>query len=167
MIVTTIVHNLITSRLESLLFEALMEHDLARVACQRPGIELGVGGNDRPEPDVAVIDPAYAPGQRFTSRCYLLGEIVSDSDDQSVRRTDERWIDIKRRLYRAHTPCEVVVIVQEDRLEVLVDVKSATGWQSERFSAPNQMIILPRFGLRCSVADFYRNTPLIPRLRTG
>ena len=106
MIGTTIVHNLITSRLESLLFKALIEHDPARVAETgqggrvHPGVELAIGGNNCPEPDVAVIDADYVPGQQFTSRCYLLAEIVSDIDDQTVRGTSERWIDVKRRLYR-------------------------------------------------------------------
>ncbi|WP_262028312.1 Uma2 family endonuclease [Microvirga sp. Mcv34] len=167
MILTTIVHNFITGRLESLLFKALMEHDPTKVSCQHPGVELGVGENDCPEPDVAVIDADYAPGQRFTSRCYFLAEIVSDSDDQTVPGTSERWIEVKRRLYRGHTSCAAVVVIQENRIDVLVDVKTATGWHSERLTTPDQLIILPRLGLRCSVADLYRNTPLMPRLRTG
>ncbi len=164
---TTIVHNLITGRLEALLVRALMEYDPTRMACQRPGVELGVGGNHCPEPDVSVIDADYAPGQQFTSRCYLLAEIVSDSDDQTVPGTGERWIEVKRRLYRGHAPCEAVLALQEDRIDVIVDVKTSIGWQSERLTAPDQLIILPRFGLRCSVADLYRNTPLMPRRGTG
>ncbi|KLK90884.1 hypothetical protein AA309_23490 [Microvirga vignae] len=167
MIVTTIIHNIITGRLVALLSSALMEQDPTRLACQHPGVELGVGGNDCPEPDMAVFDADYAPGQQFTNRCYLLAEIVSDSDEQTVPGTSERWIEVKRRLYRAHAPCEAVVVIQEDRIDVLVDVKTATGWQSERLTASDQLIILPRFGLRCSVADLYRNTPLMPRWGTG
>ena len=166
-IVTTIVHNIITGRLVALLSNALMEQDPTRLACPRPGVELGVGGNDCPEPDVAVFDADYAPGQRFTSQCYLLAEIVSDSDNQTVPGTSERWIEVKRRLYREHVPCEAVVVIQEDRIDVLVDVKTATGWQSERLTALDQLMIMPRFGLKCSVADLYRNTPLTLRQGTG
>jgi Uma2 family endonuclease len=167
MISASLVHNFLVSRLETLLFRPLMERDPTKVSCQRPGVELAIGGSHCPEPDVAVIDAGYAPGQRFTSRCYLLAEIVSDSDDQSVPESDERWIEIKRRLYRAHAPCEAVVIVQENRIDVLVDVKTSAGWQSERLTAPDQLIILPRFGLRCSVASIYRGTSLMSRLCTG
>lgn len=67
MIVTTIVHDFITSRLESQPVKALMEHAPTRIACQHPGIELGISGNDCPEPDVAVFDADFAPGQQFTA----------------------------------------------------------------------------------------------------
>ena len=73
---------------------------------------------------------------------------MSDSDHQSVPGTDERWIEIKRRLYREHAPCEAVVIIHEDRIDVLFDVKTSAGWQSERLTKPDQLICLPRFGLR-------------------
>src|SRR5450432_3377164 len=60
----TIAHNRIASNLERLLNDALDRHDPARLATQRPGIELGSIAY-RPEPDVGVIDANYDAGQRF------------------------------------------------------------------------------------------------------
>lgn len=75
----TIAHNHIWGNLERLLNDALAGHDQGRIAMQRPGIELG-SGEFRPEPDVAVIDADYEPGQRFVDRAYLLAEIISSTD---------------------------------------------------------------------------------------
>src|SRR5215212_4669324 len=117
--------------LERLLNEALARHDPSRLANQRPGIELGAGGDYKPEPDVGVIDAVYEVGQRFVERAYLLAEVISDTDDFLVPGTGEPWIDVKRRIYLDHQPCEAVLIIAQDRIEVRLDVKTATGWRSE------------------------------------
>lgn len=51
MISASLVHNFLISQLETSLFRSLMEHDPTRVAYQRPGVELGMGGHHCPEPD--------------------------------------------------------------------------------------------------------------------
>jgi hypothetical protein len=48
-------------------------------------------------------------------------------------------------------------------MEVRVDVKSETGWQSPKLG-PDDELVLPAFGLRCSVTDLYEGTPLQPRV---
>ena len=159
----TIAHNRIAGNLERLLNEALARHDPSRLANQRPGIELGAGGDYKPEPDVGVIDAVYEIGQRFVERAYLLAEVISDTDDFLVPGTDEPWIDVKRRIYLDHQPCEAVLIIAQDRIEVRLDVKTATGWRSERLVDAEAEITLPSFGLRCSVGELYEGTPLRSR----
>ena len=157
----TITHNRIAGNLERLLNDALLAHDRSRLATQRPGIELG-SGDYKPEPDVGVIDADYEAGQRFVERAHLLAEIASDTDEVRVPGTERTWIDIKRDIYLAHAPCEAVVIVEQNRIEIRVDLKIDKGWQSQNLGRGDELI-LPMFGLRCAVLDLYEGTPLQPR----
>jgi Uma2 family endonuclease len=158
----TIAHNRIAGNLERLLNDALTVHDLSRLATQRPGIELG-SGDYKPEPDVGVIDADYEAGQRFVDRAYLLAEIVSATDDVQVPGTGRSWIDVKRDIYLGHAACEAVLILEQDRMEVHVEIKSDKGWHSQKLG-PNDELVLPAFGLRCAVTDLYEGTPLQPRV---
>lgn len=157
----TIAHSRIAGSLERLLNDALVDHDQSRIAMQRPGIELG-SGEFRPEPDVAIIDADYEPDQRFVERAYLLAEIVSATDGTRVPDTDARWIDVKRTIYLDHTACEAVLIIEQDRMEVRLDVRTQGGWNSQTLGAADDLK-LPAFGLQCAVAELYEGTPLQPR----
>lgn len=157
----TIAHNRIAGNLERLLNEALADHDQSRIAMQRPGIELG-SGEFRPEPDVAIIDAEYEPGQRFVERAYLLAEIVSATDGARVPETETRWIDVKRNIYLAHAACEAVLVIEQDRMEVRLDVKTVNGWNSQTLG-PADDLNLSAFGLQCATADLYEGTPVQPR----
>lgn len=157
----TIAHNRVAGNLERLLNDALTAQDLGRIAMQRPGIELG-SGEFRPEPDVAIIDADYEPDQRFVDRAYLLAEIVSATDGTRVPDTETKWIDVKRTIYLAHAACEAVLIIEQDRMEVRLDVKSPSGWNSQTLGAADDLK-LPAFGLQCAVLDLYEGTPLQPR----
>lgn len=157
----TIAHNRIAGNLERLLNDALAAQDLGRIAMQRPGIELG-SGEFRPEPDVAIIDAEYEPDQSFVDRAYLLAEIVSATDGTRVPDTETKWIDVKRTIYLAHAACEAVLIIEQDRMEVRLDLKSPSGWNSRTIGAADDLK-LPAFGLQCAVAELYEGTPLQPR----
>ncbi|MET4797936.1 Uma2 family endonuclease [Bradyrhizobium sp. LB11.1] len=157
----TIAHNRIAGNLERLLNDALAGHDRSRIAMQRPGIELG-SGEFRPEPDVAIIDAEYEPDQRFVDRAYLLAEIVSATDGTRVPDTETKWIDVKRTIYLAHAPCEAVLIIEQDRMEVRLDTRTQNGWTWQTLG-PAHDLNLPAFGLQCAVAELYEGTPLQPR----
>ena len=160
----TLAHNRIAGNLERLLNDALLQHDPSRIANQRPGVELGLIGDDyRPEPDVAVIDADYEPDQRFVERAYLLAEVVSSTDFDPIPGSDEAWIDAKRRLYLGHLPCEVVLVIEQDRVEVRLDERTEKGWKSDKLTGLGDQLVLPQFGLRCSLAELYQGTPLQPR----
>lgn len=159
----TIAHNRIASNLERLLNDALILHDRTRIAILRPGIELGSDDDYRPEPDVAVIDADFVKGQRFSTRAYLLAEIVSPSDEIiAVPKTREPWIDAKRRIYRAHAHCEAVLIVQQDRIEVEVDIRTGMEWRSEILTGATAELTLPAIGLTCQLSQLYNGTPVQP-----
>jgi Uma2 family endonuclease len=159
----TIAHNRIAGNLERLLNAALDHSDPSRLATQRPGIELGSIAY-RPEPDVGVIDANYDAGQRFVERAYLLAEIVSATDDFPVPGTGGRWIDVKTEIYRSHDPCEAVLILEQDRMEVRIDVRTKDGWRSAQLTGRAAELVLPAFGLKCTVGQLYEGTPLQPRV---
>jgi Uma2 family endonuclease len=161
MVPPTIAHNRIGGNLEGMLNDALAAHDPTKLAMQRLGVELA-SGNYRPEPDVAVIDADYEAQQRFVDRVYLAAEIVSDTDELKDPSSDKRWIDVKRDIYRDHGACEAVLLIEQDRIEVRVDVRDGKGWVSSTLG-PADELILPLFGLRCPVTDLYEGTPLRPR----
>jgi Uma2 family endonuclease len=163
MVPPTIAHNFIASNLQRLLNDALASQDPSRVAVQRPGVELS-SGDYRPEPDVAVIAADYEPSQRFVDRAYLLAEIVSETHEVRVCGTDVDWIDVKRGIYLSHAACEAVLIIEQDRMEVRVDVKTDEGWTTQTLG-PVDDLHLRGFGLTCAVADLYRGTPLSPPRR--
>lgn len=159
-----IVHNCIAANLTGLMNAALREHDPTRLSVQRSGVELGLEIDDyRPEPDVMVLDADYPPEQRYVERAYLLAEIVSSSDYERIPGGAEPWIEVKRRLYLAHAPCEAVLIIEQTRIEVRVDIRSEAGWISSKLSAVAAELVLPSIGLRCRAADLYDGTPLQPR----
>lgn len=158
-----IVHNRIGDTMTRILNEALAVHDPDRVALQRIGVELGNEGAYRPEPDFAVFDADFEVKQRFVDRVYLLGEVVSGTDEQKVPGTGRPWIEVKRELYRQHAPCLAVVILEQERIEARVDVREPDGWRSETLTGPDARLALPAFGLDCRLAALYKGTPLVPR----
>lgn len=166
MVPPTIIHNRIAGNLERLLNDALAKHNPARFAVQGAGVELGApefgfnGDNYRPEPDVVVIDADCKPGQRFAERAYVLAEIVSDTDHDPVPGTREPWIDVKRRLYLSHSPCEAVVLIEPNRVDVRIDLRGATGWVSARFTSLDDTLRIPSCGVACRIAALYAWTPL-------
>jgi Uma2 family endonuclease len=160
MVPPLIVHNLIATNLTYLLSDALAKHDPSRCAIQRSGVELGLPTDEyRPEPDVMVIDLDFAPDQRFVERAYLLAEIVSSTDREPVPGGREPWINVKRRLYKAHSSCDVVLVIEQVRVDVQIETRVESGWRSSRLSDLREPFSLPGFGLHCRVADLYAGTP--------
>jgi Uma2 family endonuclease len=158
----TIAHNHIAGNLERLLTSCLERYAPSLVATQRPGLDLA-SGDYRPEPDVGVIDADYAPDQRFVEKAYLLAEVVSSTDHVGVPGSNSRWIDVKRDLYRSHEHCEAVLIIEQSRMEVGIDLKVEGEWVSSIASGAGAEIVIPEFGFRCFVGDLYEGTPLSPR----
>ena len=158
-----IVHNRIASNLERLLNDALEGHDPSRTALQRLGVELGGDDTDKPEPDIVVFDSDFQLGQRFIDRVYLLGEIVSSTDDKMVPGTGRPWIEIKSELYRAHAPCTAVVLVEQQRIALRLWRRVGASWIVETLAGSDAELDLPEFGLRCRLGALYQGTPLTPR----
>jgi len=154
----TITHQVIANNLNFLLYEALQRHAPALIALPRLGLNLGPAVEDYdPEPDVVVIDADLGekPGERYAGRFYLVAEIISSSD--------RPIIDKKRSAYKLHDACNCILTIEQERFEVRIDLRTATGWQDSTLKNPADELVLAEFGLRCKVADLYRGTALQPR----
>lgn len=90
-------HRRIASDLEILLNDALERHDPALAAYQSIGVNIVSTVPYDQEPDVTVVRDLENPDPRYAERVYLAAEVLSDSDD--------RVIDAKREIYRAHPWC--------------------------------------------------------------
>jgi len=154
----TLAHQRIASNLQRLLEDALECHNPAMTAFQRGGVELGPSVPDYdPEPDVLVVDAdaSLDPKKRYADRFYLAAEIVSESD--------QVYVEKKRDIYKVHDACMCVLIVQQDRVEVQVDLRTGPGWGEQVLTELDDQLVLADFGLRCKVSDLYRGTALAPR----
>lgn len=144
-------HQRIASNLESLLNAALKRHDPKFAAYQAIGVNIVSSIPYDPEPDVTVVREDENSDPRYVDRFYLAAEILSDSD--------KGIIDGKCDIYRTHPSCTCILLVRQDRAEIIVDRRTADGWSSRVLSADGELK-LPEFGLACSVRDIYRDTPL-------
>jgi hypothetical protein len=69
-------------------------------------------------------------------------------------------IESKREIYRAHSSSICILLVRQDRAEIIVDRRTAEGWRSQVQHAVGELA-LPEFGLACSVRKIYRNARLL------
>jgi len=153
----TMAHQRIASNLEHLLLGALETHAPELTAFVAIGVNLGPAIQDYdPEPDVVVTDTdaAERPGERYADRFYLVAEVVSSTDRVDIAR--------KREVYKLHETCNCILIIQQERFEVRVDLRTDRGWTDTTLTKPDDLLVLPDFGVRCKVADLYRATPLQP-----
>jgi len=144
-------HQRITSNLESLLNAALKRHNPLFAAYHDIGVNIVANVPYDPEPDVAVVREDENPDPRYAERFYLVAEVLSESD--------KGVIESKRDIYRAHPSCTCILLVRQDRLEVIVDRRTGDGWRSQMLYGSDELN-LPEFGLTCMVRDVYRDTPL-------
>jgi Uma2 family endonuclease len=144
-------HQRIASNLENLLNTALKRHNPMLAAYQNIGVNIVSTVPYDPQPDVAVIREDENPDPRYADRFYLVAEVLSESD--------RGVIDGKREIYRSHQTCTCVLLVQQDRAEISVDLRTDAGWQSQDLYR-DDTLTLAEFGLTCLVKDVYRDTPL-------
>lgn len=159
MTAATMAHQVIGDNFSRLLNDAMEIIGRRAIALQRSGVEVTTD-DYRPEPDLIVVDDDFAEGQRYSDRVYLMAETISKSDRFLVPGRPARWIDVKRDIYRAHPACEAIVFVEQNHFDVLIDLRSASGWTTQHLTDPFDVIELPPFGLRCAVRDLYKRTPL-------
>ena len=162
MVPPKLIHNIIAGNLVGLLKSALRKHRPSLLPIQSSGLDLD-SDTYSPEPDVSVIDRDYAIDQRYIQRGYLMAEIVSSSDEFFVPGRRARWIDVKRELYRAHAACEAILLIEQNRIAIDLDLRTATGWDSVTLTDPEARLSLPSFGLNCAISDLYEDTPLDPQ----
>jgi Uma2 family endonuclease len=145
-------HQRIASNLESLLNAAFKRHNPALVAYHDIGVNIVSTVPYDPEPDVAVIREDENPDPRYADRFYLVAEVLFESD--------KAFIESKRDIYRAHGSCTCILLVRQDRAEIIMEYRVAEGWRSHVLKADDRLT-LPEFGLDCPVKDVYRDTSLV------
>jgi Uma2 family endonuclease len=119
------------------------------VGVRSPGIRYF-----QPEPDVAVV-PGVAGYDLYSEHFQLAAEVLSPSNTRQE-------IGLKLRRY-CEAPDNIYAVVIEPR-EFLVEIyPKSRAWQPMILKRPDDPIEMPEFGLRCTVADIYRGTPLVPR----
>ena len=149
-------HQQIAYNLDRLLRDALGRHRPAWIAFQRVGLNVApIAPDYDPEPDVVVIDTNTPDEDRYFDRFYLAAEVVSSSDRKTVER--------KRDIYKRHPDCRCVLIIDQKRLDVRVALLTDTGWTEHRLTKRDDALLLEDFGLRCTLADLYQGTALVPR----
>jgi Uma2 family endonuclease len=144
-------HQRIASNLEALLNAALKRHDPALAAYQNIGVNVVSTVPYDPEPDVVVIREDENPDPRYAEHFYLAAEVLSESD-QGV-------IESKRDIYRAHSSCKRILLVRQDRVEIIVERRTDDSWRSQVLRGADELL-LPEFGLTCAAREVYRDTPL-------
>jgi Uma2 family endonuclease len=144
-------HQRIASNLEVLLNAALKRRDPGLAAYHDIGVNIVSTVPYDPEPDVAVIREDENPDPRYAERFYLVAEVLSESD--------RGIIESKCEIYRAHPSCLCILLVRQDRVEIIVDRRVGDRWVSRVLQEADELVV-PEFGLACPVKDVYRDTPL-------
>jgi Uma2 family endonuclease len=144
-------HQRIASNLENLLNAALKHHDPRFAAYRDIGVNVVSTVPYDPQPDVAVIREDENPDPRYAERFYLVAEVLSESDKDII--------DSKRDIYRAHASCTCILLIRQDIMEIIADLRTAGAWRTDVLRDSDQLR-LPQFGLICPVRDVYRDTAL-------
>ena len=83
-----------------------------------------------PEPDVTVIETAFALGQIYVERFYFVAEILSESDRREV-------LEAKLAYYQPHEHNKCVLFVRQDRVGADQQDRQADGtWQARALTTP-------------------------------
>ena len=125
-------HQRIASNLESLLNTALKRHDPLLVAYHDIGVNIVSTVPYDPEPDVAVIREDENPNPRYADRFYLVAEVLSESD--------KGIIESKRDIYRAHPSCTCILLISQDRMEIVVDRRTGNTWTLEVLGVGDDLV---------------------------
>jgi Uma2 family endonuclease len=121
------------------------------IAVRLPGVI-----NFQPEPDV-VVASAVAGYELFAEDFRLVAEILSPSNTRAE-------IELKLRRYREAASNLYVVLIEPREFRVEIHARGR-AWESTVLANRDDPIDMPEFGLRCSVEDLYRGTPLVPQRR--
>ena len=148
-------HQRIVGNLERLLndaIEGLPHPPVPLIAAYHSiGVNLGPAEKDYdPEPDVAVVEVTAEGDQRYSDRFYLVAEVVSSSDESKIEH--------KREIYKLDPDCECVLVIRQDRYEVIVDLRTKGEWSRDTLKAQDDPLNLPAFGLHCSLREIYKGT---------
>jgi Uma2 family endonuclease len=149
----TVVHQRIAHNLCNLLTSAFAARGLELFAYTGLSVRTPGLTNFQPEPDVVVL-PGDASYDLYSEHFQLAVEVLSPSNTR-------KEIDLKLNRYR-EAPANLYSVVIESRKFLVEIYARSRDWHMVRLTNPDDFIEMPEFGLRCSLADIYRGTPLIP-----
>jgi Uma2 family endonuclease len=147
-------HRRIALNLCDLLNKAFTERRLDLKAYVNVGVRSPGVRYFQPEPDVAVA-PGVAGYELYSEHFQLVAEVLSPSNTRLE-------IDLKLRRYR-EAPGNLYAVVIEPREFTVEIYAKSRKWEPLVFKRPGDVIEMPEFGLRCTVVELYRGTPLAPR----
>ena len=121
----TLMHQRIARNLETLLNTHLQGAKPEWQADREVGVWLKGDEKYNPEPDVTVIDTAFALGQIYVERFYFVAEILSESDRREV-------LEAKLAYYQQHEHNRCVLFVRQDRVGADQHDRQGDGsWQAQ------------------------------------
>jgi Uma2 family endonuclease len=139
-------HQQIAANLHRALDDALVRISSPLRTYQRVGVNLGVERYD-PEPDVVVVDDRENPDERYANRVCLAAEVVSQSDEDRQAR--------KLRAYREHEFCRHVLLIEQDRVEVVHLARAEKLWVRKVPHSRKDVVRIEEFGLACPLDRIY------------
>jgi Uma2 family endonuclease len=101
-----------------------------------------------------VVAPSPAGYERFAEDFRLVAEILSPSNTRAE-------IELKLHRYREAASNLYVILIEPREFHVEVFARSR-NWNATTLTQRDDPIEMPEFGLRCSLVDLYRGTPLVP-----
>jgi len=154
----SVAHQRIVSNLCHLLNTAFDASHLDLFAYPGLGVRTPSAKNFQPEPVVVVL-PGVAGYNLYSENFCFVAEVLSPSNTPTE-------IDLNLRRYR-EAPENLYAVVIEPR-EFMVEIHARRAeWQPVVLNAPSDIIEMPEFGLRCTVGELYRGTPLDPERRSS
>jgi Uma2 family endonuclease len=149
----TIAHQRIADNFKNLLNAAFLAKGLKLYAYQEISVRTPGVNNFQPRPDVAVFS-GVAGFDYYTDRYQLVAEVLSPANTK-------REIELKLRRYREAPECLHAAVINSRIVETELYARD-NDWQSQPLKGPDAWIELPKFGLRCRLAELYRGTLLDP-----
>ena len=152
----TLMHQRISANLDRLLNTYLEANKPEWRADREVGVWLKGDEKYNPEPDVTVIDTAFAVGQIYVQRFYLVAEVLSENDKKAV-------LEAKLRYYQGHKHNRCVLLVRQDRIAAEQHDRQPDGaWRRRHLTKAEAPITCPDIGTIGRLGDLYRFTPLDP-----
>jgi Uma2 family endonuclease len=152
----TLMHQRISRNLETLLNARLGEVKPEWQADREVGVWLKGDEKYNPEPDVTVIDTAFAVGQVYVQRFYFVAEVLSESDRKAV-------LEAKLHYYQDHEHNRGVLFVRQDRIGAVQHNRKARGsWRRRQLTRAGAPLTFPDIGPIGRLGDLYKFTPLDP-----
>jgi Uma2 family endonuclease len=149
----SLAHQWIARNLCELLNRGFIAERRGLLAYQEVAVRLPGVRNFQPEPDV-VVAPSPAGYERFAEDFRLVAEILSPSNTRAE-------IELKLHRYREAASNLYVILIEPREFHVEVFARSR-NWDATTLAHRDDSIEMPEFGLRCSLVDLYRGTPLVP-----